>query len=164
MTHLDNPDLTQNNLRKVFSRFPTGVTAICALVGGKPEGIIASSFTSVSLDPPYVSVCIAHTSKTWQRLRGATRLGVSVLGAAHRDTCRVLASGSEGRFDAVEWEAPDDEDAFIRASCAWMDCRMVREVEVGDHDFIVLEVGAVLDFPDTAPLIFHGSTFREIAV
>lgn len=108
-------------------------------------------FTSVSLDPPYVSVCIARTSRTWRRLGSAKRLGVSVLGA-------------DGRFDAVKWEAPEDEAVFIHSSCAWMDCRMVREVEVGDHDIIVLEVGAVLDFPDTPPLIFHASTFREITV
>jgi hypothetical protein len=52
-------------LRRVFSAFPSGVTAVSALIDGRPVGIAASSFTSVSLDPPLVSVCIAHSSTTW---------------------------------------------------------------------------------------------------
>ena len=53
------------HLRRVFGAFPTGVTAIAALVDGSPVGLAASSFTSVSLDPPLVSVCLAHASSTW---------------------------------------------------------------------------------------------------
>jgi flavin reductase (DIM6/NTAB) family NADH-FMN oxidoreductase RutF len=65
-------------LRRVFGSFPSGVAAVAALVAGEPVGIAASSFTSVSLDPPLVSVCIAHTSTTWPVLRTASRLGVSI--------------------------------------------------------------------------------------
>ena len=61
-------------LRRVFAAYPTGVAAIAALVEGTPAGIAASSFVSVSLDPPLVSVCVAHTSTTWPTLRNARRL------------------------------------------------------------------------------------------
>ena len=76
------PVLDPQRLRHVFGAFPSGVAAVAALVGGVPVGIAASSFTSVSLDPPLVSLCVAHTSTTWPLLRGADRLGVSILGEA----------------------------------------------------------------------------------
>jgi flavin reductase (DIM6/NTAB) family NADH-FMN oxidoreductase RutF len=57
-------------LRRAFAAFPTGVTAVCALVDGEPVGMAANSFTSHSLDPPSVSVAIGRDSGTWRRLRG----------------------------------------------------------------------------------------------
>jgi len=82
-------------LRRVFGAFPTGVTALAAEVNGTPTGIAASSFTSVSLDPPIVSVCVAHSSTTWPMLRTADRLGVSVLGAHQAHAARQLAGPNE---------------------------------------------------------------------
>ena len=58
-------------LRRVFGSFPTGVTVVAALVDGKPTGLAANSFVSVSLDPPMVSLCVAHTSTTWPVLGAA---------------------------------------------------------------------------------------------
>ena len=72
-------------LRRVFGAFPTGVTALAALVDGEPVGMAASSFVAVSLDPPLVSFCPAISSKTWPRLRRAARLGISVLGGAQEE-------------------------------------------------------------------------------
>ena len=78
------------DLRRVFGAFPTGVTAIAAFVDGTPVGLAASSFTSVSLDPPLASVCIAKTSTTWPVLRRAERLGVSYF-TARNHVERVLS-------------------------------------------------------------------------
>jgi flavin reductase (DIM6/NTAB) family NADH-FMN oxidoreductase RutF len=83
--------LTAGALRRAFAMFPSGVTAVCATVEGRPVGLAASSFTSVSLDPPLVSVCIAHTSSTWPLLRAAGRVGVSVLAEGHASIARQLA-------------------------------------------------------------------------
>jgi flavin reductase (DIM6/NTAB) family NADH-FMN oxidoreductase RutF len=69
-------------LRHVFGAFPSGVAVVAAVVDTAPVGIAASSFTSVSLDPALVSLCIAHTSTTWPVLREVPRLGVSILSAA----------------------------------------------------------------------------------
>jgi DNA-binding transcriptional ArsR family regulator len=73
------------------------VTAVAAFAGGVPLGLAASSFTSVSLDPPFVSVCIARSSRTWPRLREIPRLGISVLGAHQEDASRRLAAPGDDR-------------------------------------------------------------------
>jgi flavin reductase (DIM6/NTAB) family NADH-FMN oxidoreductase RutF len=63
-------------LRSVFGCFPSGVTAVCAEVDGALIGMAASSFTSVSLSPPLVSVCVQNSSKTWPVLRECCRTSV----------------------------------------------------------------------------------------
>src|ERR1035438_8862664 len=90
-------------LRRVFGTFPTGVTSVAAFAVGIPLGLAASSFTSVSLDPPIVSVCIKHGSRTWPRLRAASRLGISVLGAHQEEASRRLAAPGDDRFANLPW-------------------------------------------------------------
>jgi len=103
--------LEPTDLRRVFGAYPTGVTAVAALVDGIPVGITANSFTSVSLDPPIVSVCVAHTSTTWPVLRKATRLGISVLGAHQEGHGRALSERRGDRFGSPA--------ASIRAIPPW---------------------------------------------
>ena len=54
-------------LRRAFGCFPSGVTAVCAIIDGEPVGMAASSFTSVSIDPPLASICVQKSSTTWPR-------------------------------------------------------------------------------------------------
>jgi len=73
------------------------VVAVAALIDGSPVGLAASSFTSVSLDPPLVSISIANTSKTWPPLRCAARLGVTVLAAHRAELAHRLAGPPDAR-------------------------------------------------------------------
>lgn len=150
-------------LRQAYGCFPSGVTAVCALVDGVPIGLAASSFTSVSMDPPLVSVCVQHTSTTWPRLRDLDRVGVSVLGEGHDRLARQIASRTGDRFAGVAWEAGLGGGVFLAGATAWLDCTVERHVPAGDHDIVLLRVHTLSADPDIAPLIFHGSRFRQLA-
>jgi flavin reductase (DIM6/NTAB) family NADH-FMN oxidoreductase RutF len=154
--------LEPTDLRRVFAAFPTGVTAVAALVDGVPAGITANSFTSVSLDPPIVSVSVAHTSTTWPVLRKATRLGISVLGAHQERHGRALSERRGDRFDSVRWWATADGAVMLEGASAWLDCGIEREIRVGDHDLILLRVHALDADPEVPPLVFHGSRYRRL--
>ncbi|QTI68952.1 flavin reductase family protein [Gordonia polyisoprenivorans] len=158
-----NQDLDAARLRKAFGIFPTGVVAVAAEVDGAVIGLAASSFTSVSLDPPLVSVSIANTSKTWPDLRRADHLGVTVL-ADHQDVlCRQLAGPVAQRFDGVLLNASDEGAVTLDDGLAQFDCTVYREVEAGDHIIVLLELHSV-DHPETgSPLIFHRSGFGRLA-
>ncbi|MBE7192571.1 flavin reductase family protein [Gordonia polyisoprenivorans] len=158
-----NQDLDAARLRKAFGIFPTGVVAVAAEVDGVVIGLAASSFTSVSLDPPLVSVSIANTSKTWPDLRRADHLGVTVL-ADHQDVlCRQLAGPVAQRFDGVLLNASDEGAVTLDDGLAQFDCTVYREVEAGDHIIVLLELHGV-DHPETgSPLIFHRSGFGRLA-
>ena len=157
------PALRPERLRHAFGAFPTGVTALAALVDGTPVGIAASSFTSVSLDPPLVSVCVAHSSATWPLLRERTRLGVSVLGAHQESACRQLAAREGDRFAGLDWHATADGAVLITGASAWFDCAVERLVPAGDHDIVLLRVHELDADHAVAPLVFHASRFRRLA-
>lgn len=148
----------------MFGAFPSGVTSLGALVDGVPVGMAASSFTSVSLDPALVSVCIAHTSTTWPVLQRAPRLGVSVLGAEQEAIARRMASRDLDRFDGVAWSARDSGAIVIDGASAWLDCTIEDRFRAGDHDIVLLGVVELDSDPAVTPLVFHASAFRRLEI
>lgn len=155
------PDAAE--LRRVFSTFPTGVVAMAGLVDDRPVGLAASSFVSVSLDPPLVSVCVAHTSRTWPVLRPTRRLGISVLGAHQEQAGRQLSGRSQDRFAGLSWTATGAGAVLLGGASAWLECDVEREMPAGDHDIVLLRVRELSADPRVPPLVFHASTYRRLA-
>jgi flavin reductase (DIM6/NTAB) family NADH-FMN oxidoreductase RutF len=160
-----NQDLDPVRLRQAFGDFPSGVVAVAATVDGVLIGLAASSFTSVSLEPPLVSVSIANTSKTWPDLRRADHLGVTVLAAHHGTICRQLAGPVEHRFDGVSATITAAGAVTVDDGLARFDCTIHREVEAGDHTIVLLRLHAVEHSTDEAggPLVFHRSGFGRLS-
>lgn len=156
--------LDSRELRDAFGAFPTGVTAVAAVVNGVPVGLAANSFTSVSLDPAIVSVCVAHRSTTWPTLRTADRLGVSVLGAHQERACRQLSAREGDRFAALDWRETEDGAVLLSGTSAWLDTSIEQEITAGDHDIVLLRVHAFGIDSHVAPLIFHASRFRTLQI
>jgi flavin reductase (DIM6/NTAB) family NADH-FMN oxidoreductase RutF len=160
-----NQDLDPAQLREAFGIFPTGVVAIAAEVDGRLIGLAASSFTSVSLDPPLVSINLAVSSKTWPDLRRAGHLGVTVLADHHDVVCRQLAGPVDQRFDDLDYRVTDDGAVTLDEGLAQFDCTIYREVEAGDHILVLLELHAVEHVDHNlagAPLVFHRSGFGKL--
>lgn len=149
-------------LRDAFGCFPSGVAAVCALVDGKPTGMAVSSFTSVSLDPPLVSVCVDNGSSTWPRLRDAGRVGVSVLGEAHESACRSLSAKTGDRFAGLSLHTTDAGAVLITGATAWLDCTIEDEIPAGDHHIVLLRIIGLRTGPETRPLVFHRSRFPRL--
>jgi flavin reductase (DIM6/NTAB) family NADH-FMN oxidoreductase RutF len=154
-----NQDLDVARLREAFGIFPSGVVAVAAEVEGDKVGLAASSFTSVSLDPPLVSFSVANTSKTWPTLRRAEHLGLTILADHHGDVCRRLAGPVEHRFDDVPVSATEDGAVTLDEGLARFDCSIYREVEAGDHTIVILQLHAVEHDDRSMPLVFHRSGF-----
>ena len=114
-------------LRRAFSLFPTGVVAMCGRgVDGEPVGMSVNSFSSVSLDPPLVSVCIARNSTTWPRLDTLPRIGLSILGADQERLSRQLSSRNGNRFENVTLHAGEESARFIPgATLCWIAGSMI---------------------------------------
>jgi flavin reductase (DIM6/NTAB) family NADH-FMN oxidoreductase RutF len=147
----------------VLSAFPTGVTTVAALVDGRPTGITANSFTSVSLDPPIVLFCVARTSTTWPALRTASRLGISVLGAQQERYGRALSARGTDRFASVQWRVTDGGAVLLDGASAWLNCSIERQIPVGDHDIVLLRVHALEADVSVPPLVFHASRYRPLS-
>ena len=150
-------------LRRAFGCFPSGVTSVCALRDGRPVGIAASSFTTVSTSPPLVSLCVQLSSTTWPLLADRPRLGLSVLGSTHGHTCRQLASKTGDRFAGVDWTSTVEGAVFLNGAAAWLDCTFHQIVRAGDHDLVLLEVKSLKVHDGVTPLIFHASAFHRLS-
>ena len=155
-------DIDPRVLRNVYGQFPSGVAAVCAAIDGVPVGMAVSSFTSVSLVPPLVSICVATSSTTWPLLRTRDRIGVSVLGQAHDDACRRLAARTDDRFCGLDLHVTDEDAVLIEGAPAWLDCRVEAEHPGGDHTLVLLRVTAFRTDPRTRPLVFHRSGFHRL--
>jgi flavin reductase (DIM6/NTAB) family NADH-FMN oxidoreductase RutF len=157
-----DPVLDQAALRRLYGCFPSGVVAVCARGPEGPVGLAASSFTSVSMDPPLVSFCIQNTSTTWPKLADLPRLGVSVLGSAHSAACLQLSRKTGDRFVGLAITETADGAVFVDGSPAQLDCSVEDLVPAGDHQIVLLRVHAARALPEDEPLVFHASAFREL--
>ncbi|WP_420142256.1 flavin reductase family protein [Sphingomonas sp.] len=150
------------DLRRVFGRFPTGVTALCAMDQGDPVGMTASAFVAISITPPLVSVCIKHGSATWRQLRGFGRIGISFLGASHAATARQLAKPGGDRFRGLGYETTADGAVFLAEAVAWLECSVEQEIAAGDHDIILFRLRRAATAEGIMPLVFHSSDFHTL--
>ncbi|WP_216900156.1 flavin reductase family protein [Nocardia alni] len=162
MVIVDTQQLDSRRLRQAFGTFPSGIVAVCGHDGQAPIGMAVSSFVSVSLDPPLVSVCVQNTSTTWPRLRALSRLGLSVLAQDHQPVSAALADRDRDRFAGWQWRLGPTGAVFAAGASGWFDCTIHDEVPAGDHTLVLLRVHD-LEIGEAAPLVFHGSRYRQLA-
>jgi flavin reductase (DIM6/NTAB) family NADH-FMN oxidoreductase RutF len=159
-----DPEGDTSRLRKLYGRYPTGVAAVCALRDGEPVGIIATSFTPVSMNPALVSICVQHTSTTWPVLSNESHLGVSVLASVHESACRQIAAKNADRFAGLSWFASEFGAIFLDDAAGWLDCTISTTIPAGDHDLVLLEVNSTAVDESAPPLVFHDSSFRSLMI
>ena len=150
-------------MRFATAAFATGVVLVAADVDGVPVGMLVNSFTSVSLDPPLVSVNIARTSGTWPLLRRAGRWGISILGAQQGTDFRRLSRKATERFQGVDWFASGDGGVLLAGASATFTVGMEAEVDAGDHVVVILRVLGLHRTPDRASLVFYDSQPHRLA-
>jgi flavin reductase (DIM6/NTAB) family NADH-FMN oxidoreductase RutF len=144
------------SLRAVMACFPTGVTVVAARGGGDgPIGLTVNSFTSVSLEPPLVLVCIARSSSSHDSIVASGGFTVSVLSASQADVAlRFATRPSQGRFDEVPWRTAPSGSPVIEGAAAWLDCSIDQVIAAGDHSIVLGRVGACGADEDPS-LVFH---------
>ena len=145
------------SLREVMGSYPTGVTIVAARDDrGEPYGLTVNSFTSVSLEPPLVLVCIGHSSTSHDRLVATDGFAINVLSAGQDDVAsRFAREPSLGRFDEVEWRpGASGGSPLLDGVVAWLECERFDVLSGGDHSILVGRVREAAVF-DREALIFH---------
>jgi len=132
------------DLRRAFGCFVTGVTIVTAIDSeGRPRGFTANSFTSVSLDPPLVLVCIARTAGSFPLFSRTAHFAINILSEQQRPISSRFASKQADKFAGVAWQPGETGSPLIEGTVAWVDCRMERQIDAGDH---LILLGRVLAF------------------
>lgn len=157
-----NGALNPRDLRDGFGTFATGVTIITAAApDGSPVGCTASSFNSVSLDPPLVLWSLALTSLSLDVYRTASHFAVNVLALDQADLAMKFAKSDPNKFASVAYRRGAGDAPLIDGSMAQFECRTEAQVPGGDH---VVFIGRVEGFRwrAAAPLLFFRGAFPRL--
>jgi flavin reductase (DIM6/NTAB) family NADH-FMN oxidoreductase RutF len=125
------------DFRNALGAFVTGVTVVTTTVDGKPLGFTANSFSSISLDPPLISVCIGKTSSNFEAFSRATTFNVTILSEQQRHVSKAFSARGVDRFALVEWKAGDLGAPLIEGGAAWFECTLQQRVDAGDHHILI---------------------------
>ena len=135
------------------------------VVDGTWHGVTASSFSSVSLDPPLVSVCLARTAFVHDLIAGSGVFGVTVLGKDHAELGQRFAryDPAVDRFAGDAWETAKSGAPLLSTALSWLDCEVASAYDGGDHTIFVGEVLAAATPRTTSPLLYHSRTWGQFA-
>jgi flavin reductase (DIM6/NTAB) family NADH-FMN oxidoreductase RutF len=159
----DVPTQGAADLRRAFGCLPSGVAAVCADIEPHPTGMLVSSLTSVSLEPPLLSFCVQNGSRTWAGLQSATHVGVSFLGDTHEQVCVQFGGESSQRLARIPVRRTAEGAVLLEDAAATFVCSLYEEFSAGDHTIVVLRIETFEAAPECAPLVFHRSRYRTLA-
>ncbi|WP_405915058.1 flavin reductase [Streptomyces sp. NBC_00728] len=155
-----------STFRHVLARWPSGVGIVTTAGEAGRHGMTASSFSSVSLDPPLVLVCVDRRLRSHELLARNGVFAVNVLGRDHIGLGRRFA-GMEpevsDRFAEGDWLPGATGSPVLTDAAAWVDCRVRNAYPGGDHTIFVGDVVAAGVPRITSPLLFHSRAWGQLA-
>jgi flavin reductase len=147
--------------------FATGITVVTAAGKSAPHGMTANSFTSVSLSPPLVLVCVLREAAMHQAILDSESFAVSVLSTGQEEVARYFADRGRPRdereFDVIDWLPGVHTGApIVGGTLAWLECRLAAVYYGGDHSIFL---GSVLGLGRSAErdaLLFFGGNYHHL--
>ena len=153
-----DPDALRRLLRN-----QAAAVAVVTVAGAPPAGFTATSFTSVSLRPPLVSVCVARTATAWPAVARAGYVGVHLLTRRQQDVARIFATSGIDRFARHGgWSIGPHDVPILDDVLAWLVCRVSHRFTAGDHDIVLAEPVAAHRTDDAEPLLYHRGRYAVL--
>lgn len=158
---------TARDFRSTVGTFATGVTVVTSMgAEGHGYGMTANAFSSVSLDPPLVLVCVIHPSEGAKHIEANQCFAVNILHAEQEPISRYFAARDRPRgqdaFGEVSHRVGASGSPILDGAVGYLDCRLHVTHEAGDH---LIFIGEVLELgfdPEGVPLVFHGGGYKAV--
>ena len=148
--------------RSVLGRFATGVTIITALDGsGQPHGMTVSAFSSLSLEPPLVLICIDNVATMSPLMATTGHFVVNVLTSEQEELSRRFSGQLDDRFAGVGYTDAPSGAPILDGVLAWLDCRVLTRHPAGDHVIVIGEVEHAEAF-EGQPLLYYRSGYAAV--
>jgi flavin reductase (DIM6/NTAB) family NADH-FMN oxidoreductase RutF len=152
--------LDADGFRRALAVHAAGVVVITAQSRGVPVGLTATSFSSVSLDPPLVSFYVDRSSTTWPSLRAADHFAVNVLASDQAELASRFARKDVDRFaEPTRWRPGPLGAPLLQDVSAHLICLPHETVDVGDHILVVGLVAEARVHGQGRPLLYHQGRF-----
>ena len=154
--------IDESGFRRILGQFATGVTVVTMVdAKGQLSGFTANSFSSVSLDPPLVLVCVSYEARSYEHLRDQQAFTVHILDGDQRRVAHRFATPGLDRSAVCDWHVNERGFAVLSKFHAALECRLYREYDGGDHAIVLGRVERLYtDDAGTDPLIsYRGQLF-----
>jgi len=148
--------------RAVLGRFASGVTIVTTTdADGRDQGMTVSAFSSLSLEPPLVLVCIDHNASVWPAFECAEHFAINILGSQQEALSRRFSSRDGDRFAGVGFTRGTTGVALLDDTLASVECVVTSRVPHGDHSILVgsVEGGAARDLQ---PLLYYRGGYASL--
>ena len=160
-------DFTPEEFRAVMGRFITGVTVVTLQAPDGPHGTTVNSFSSVSLDPPMVLICLRRGARTAHALEYSGHFAVNILAQHQQSLGRLFATRSRpsgsAAFAHIAHRTGVTGVPLLDGSVAHIECVSAGRLRAGDHIIFMGEVVAVAAHEDIGPLAFHRGKFLAVS-
>jgi flavin reductase (DIM6/NTAB) family NADH-FMN oxidoreductase RutF len=154
--------IEQDLFRAVLGRFASGVTIVTTQdADGRDHGMTVSAFSSLSLDPPLVLVCIDHGASIWPVLRTSEHFAINILASTQEALSRRFSSREGDRFAGVGFSRGSSGVALLDDTLAAVECTVTTRVEQGDHTILVGTVGSGVA-RDLQPLLYYRGGYASL--
>lgn len=155
--------MSSDEFRRACGKFATGVTIASVFdANGAPHGLTVNSFTSVSLEPPLILICLGHAVTCIDAFRSSRHFGINILCDSQQDLSDRFARKGQDRFDGLEWYRGENGVPLLPDVLAAIECRVHERVTSGDHDIFIAEmVGSKTSHGD--PLVYFGGRYRKLS-
>ncbi|MBI3162252.1 MAG: flavin reductase family protein [Chloroflexi bacterium] len=154
--------LDPEKLRAVMRAWSAGVTVVTSIHEGAKHGMTVNSFTSISLEPPVITVALRGTTRTHELASKSHAFGLTILSVEQARISDLFAgkvSGVEDRFANLQTETLVTGAPLIVGGLAWLDCRVMQTFDVGENTLFIAEVVAAREMNDKQPLIYHNREY-----
>ena len=156
--------VNSDQFRDVMGRFATGVTVVTTSNQGRLEGLTASAFSSVSLEPPLVLVCIGKDSSCYGAFSGGSFFAINILSAEQTGLSVRFSSDVGDRFEGVAHETWVTGAPILAGAIAAVDCTLYAVYDGGDHSILVGRVERLGPIrKDADPLIYYRGAYRGVS-
>lgn len=153
----------ERTLRDALGCFATGVTIVtCIDDDGRPVGLTANSFTSVSLNPPLLLVCVHRRARCAEALIAAQHFAVNVLQTGQQPASIRFATRDEDRFGTTPWSTGETGAPVLMDSLGVFECERHAVHEGGDHHILVGQVVRANFDPNLDPLLYFRGRYRRL--
>lgn len=160
------PEFTSKDFRSAVGVFATGVTVVTTRGEEHAYGMTANAFSSVSLDPPLVLVCVISQSEGSAHIQRNGCFAINILAEEQEPISRYFASRDRPRgrdaFREVPHRLATSGSPVIEGAIGYLDCRLHATHAAGDHEIFIGEVLELGFEADGSPLIFHGGRYRVV--
>jgi flavin reductase (DIM6/NTAB) family NADH-FMN oxidoreductase RutF len=155
--------VTKDEFRAAMSRFASGVSVVTTKKDdGKLEGITVSAFSSLSLDPPLVLICIGKNASIHNSLSEGRYFAVNILAEDQELFSRRFSSRDEDRFAGVGYKEGPTGSPLLDGALCHIECRVVHTYPGGDHTIVVGEIETTND-AEGKPLVYFRGGYARLA-